>query len=57
MAMEGKIMYNRGSIDKQAEREGTALKKQGRYKQSRYHRIREQKSDYNTEKFNKTFRR
>ena len=33
-------MYNKNEIDEQAEREGTALKQQGRYKQSRYHWIR-----------------
>ncbi len=33
-------MYNKEDIDKQAEQEGSALKKQGRYKQSRYRWIR-----------------
>jgi len=33
-------MYNKNDIDKQAEREGAALRKQGRYKQSRYRWIR-----------------
>ena len=50
-------MYNRDEIDAQAEREGLALKKQGRGKQSRWHYIREQTSDHNTEKMRKLFRR
>jgi len=33
-------MYNKNEIDIQAEREGTALKRQGRYAQSRYRWIR-----------------
>ena len=33
-------MYNKTSIDAQAEREGSALKQQGRYTQSRYRWIR-----------------
>jgi len=33
-------MYNRDEIDEQAEREGIALKQQGRYTQSRYRWIR-----------------
>ena len=33
-------MYNRNEIDSQAEREGAALKQQGRYQQSRYRWIR-----------------
>ena len=33
-------MYNKEDIDKQAEREGMALKQQGRYTQSRYRWIR-----------------
>ena len=33
-------MYNKNEIDAQAEREGIALKQQGRYKQSRYRWIR-----------------
>ena len=33
-------MYNKHEIDTQAEREGTALKRQGRYTQSRYRWIR-----------------
>ena len=36
----GIIMYNKNEMDAQAEREGTALKRQGRYKQSRYRWIR-----------------
>ena len=44
-------------IDVQAEREGLALKKQGRSKQSRWHYIREQTSNYNNEKIRKLFRR
>jgi len=32
-------MYNREDIDKQAEQEGTALKQQGRYTQSKYRYI------------------
>lgn len=34
------MAYNKENIDKQAEQEGAALKKQGRYKQSRYRWIR-----------------
>lgn len=34
------IMYNKAEIDAQAEREGQALKRQGRYQQSRYRWIR-----------------
>lgn len=33
-------MYNKHEIDEQAEREGAALKRQGRYTQSRYRWIR-----------------
>lgn len=33
-------MYNKDEIDEQAEREGAALKQQGRYTQSRYRWIR-----------------
>lgn len=33
-------MYNKADIDTQAEREGAALKQQGRYQQSRYRWIR-----------------
>lgn len=33
-------MYNKEDIDRQAEQEGAALKKQGRYTQSRYRWIR-----------------
>ena len=33
-------MYNKNQIDAQAEREGIALKQQGRYTQSRYRWIR-----------------
>lgn len=33
-------MYNKKDIDVQAEREGLALKRQGRYKQSRYRWVR-----------------
>ena len=33
-------MYNKDEIDAQAEREGLALKQQGRYTQSRYRWIR-----------------
>lgn len=33
-------MYNKEDIDKDAEHEGTALKQQGRYTQSRYRWIR-----------------
>ncbi len=33
-------MYNKEDIDAQAEREGNALKQQGRYTQSRYRWIR-----------------
>lgn len=49
-------MYNKQEIDAQAEREGAALKKQGRDKQSRWYYIREQTSDYNNEKMRKLFR-
>lgn len=48
-------MSNRENIDRDAEREGLALKKQGRDKQSRWHYIREQTSDHNTEKMRKLF--
>lgn len=34
------MAYNKADIDKQAEREGLALKRQGRYQQSRYRWIR-----------------
>ena len=34
------MSYNKNSIDADAEREGIALKKQGKYKQSRYRWIR-----------------
>jgi len=44
-------------IDRQAEREGIALKKQGRYTQSKYRYLREQLSDYNTEELNKIFKK
>jgi hypothetical protein len=33
-------MYNKYNIDKEAEQEGLALKRQGRYKQTRYRWIR-----------------
>lgn len=38
-------MYNKNEIDEQAEREGSALKRQERYTQSRYHWIRLQDAD------------
>lgn len=50
-------MYNKNEIDAQAEREGLALKKQGRYTQSKYQYIRQQTENYNTEKMRKLFRR
>jgi len=50
-------MYNKDKIDSDAEREGLALCKQGRDRQSKYRYIREQTSDYNTEKMRKLFRR
>jgi len=51
------VMYNKDKIDSDAEREGLALCKQGRDRQSKYRYIREQTSDYNTEKMRKLFRR
>ena len=55
---EKKQMNKNGidAIDIQAEREGVALRKQGRYRQSRWYYIREQTSDYNKEKLDKVFR-
>jgi len=50
------VMYNKGNIDKDAEREGLALKKQGRDRQSRWYYIREQTSNYNNERLNKLFK-
>lgn len=50
-------MYNKNEIDLQAEREGTALRKQGRYTQSRYQRIRQQTDNYNKQQLDKLFRR
>ena len=44
-------------FDRQAEREGLALKKQGQYTQSKYQYIRQQTENYNTEKMRKLFRR
>ena len=49
------IMFSK--IDADAEREGLALKKQGRYTQSKYQYIRQQTEDYNTERLNKLFKR
>ena len=42
-------------IDKQAEREAVALRKQQRNYNHNYKRVRQQK-DYNTDNFNKLFR-
>ena len=50
-------MYNKKDIDVIAEREGTALRRQGRYKQSRYVYIGKQTSEHNAEEFNKLFKR
>lgn len=50
-------MYDKQNIDKEAEQEGLALQKQGRYKQTKWYYIREQTSDYNTERFRKQLRR
>ena len=54
---ENTMNKNIDGIDMQAEREGIALKKQGRYTQSKYRYLREQLSDYNTEKLNKVFKK
>ena len=54
---ENTMNKNTDDIDIQAEREGIALKKQGRYTQSKYRYLREQLSDYNTEKLNKIFKK
>ncbi len=48
-------MYNRNEIDKQAEQEGIALRKQGRYTQSRYRWIRLQE-EYKKSIEHKAFR-
>jgi len=48
-------MYNKKEIDAQAEREGVALRKQGRYKQSRYRWIRLQE-EYKQSISKKAFR-
>jgi hypothetical protein len=45
---------NREDIDKQAEREGRALAKQGRREQREH--VRQQTSDYNREQFERLFR-
>ena len=50
-------MYDKENIDKEAEREGIALKKQNQYAQSKYQYIRQQTEDYNTERLNKLFRK
>lgn len=46
-------MYNKGELDKQAEREAKALHKQGRYRQDKRVRL---KDDYNADKFNRLFK-
>jgi len=46
---------NKRDIDNEAEREGVALRKQGRYKQSRYHWIRLQE-EYKQSISRKAFR-
>lgn len=46
---------DKNSIDKQAEREANALKRQGRYFNPNYRRIRQAK-DYNIDTFNKLFK-
>lgn len=51
------MSYDKSNIDAQAEREGSALKKQGQYTQSKYQYIRQQTEDYNTEKMRKLFGR
>lgn len=51
------MSIDKNSIDAEAAREGTALKKQGRYTQSRYQYIRQQTEDYNSEKMRKLFGR
>lgn len=50
------MSIDKNSIDAEAAREGLALRKQGRDKQSRWHYIREQTSNHNTEKMRKLFR-
>ncbi len=50
-------MYNKNEIDAEAEREGTALKKQGRYTQSKYQYIRQQTDNYSKQQLNKLFRK
>jgi hypothetical protein len=44
---------NKAEIDKQAEREAIALRKQGRYRQDKRINLRD---DYNVDKFNKLFK-
>ena len=53
---EDKMSIDKNSIDAEAAREGTALKKQGRYTQSKYQYIRQQTEDYNSEQMRKLFR-
>ncbi len=50
-------MYDKIKIDKDAEREGIALRKQGRYTQSKYRYIRQQTDNYNKLKMDKLFRK
>jgi len=47
-------MYNRNEIDKQAENEANALRKQGRQDNANTSRLRIEK-DYNLAEFNKLF--
>lgn len=49
-------MYSKDSINKQAEREGLALRKQGQYWQSRCAHIRQQTDNYNKQRLDKLFR-
>ena len=49
-------MYNKTNIDREAEQEGTALKKQGRYTQTKYRYIRQQTDSYNKIQMDRLFR-
>ncbi len=49
-------MCDKANIDKDAEREGQALKKQGRYTQTKYRYIRQQTDNYNKTQLDKLFR-
>lgn len=50
------MAYNKNSIDKDAEREGEALRKQGQYTKSKYQYIRQQTDNYNKQQLDKLFR-